>query len=174
MSGARTALALVLAPVMALAPAPVMAQDALRFDPGLIESCLADEGGNDCIGVAAHACVADTPGGNSNAGMIDCFSREADWWEAAMEEAFEALLESEKLGDEWAASQPDGASRPSGVQTIRDVQRAWADWRDASCIYERLEWWRGSAERLVGAFCRLQMTGEQTLRLRLYLASGGG
>lgn len=163
----------VLALVLALVPAPVTAQEGLRFDPGMIESCLADQGGYDCIGLAAHTCVADTPGGNSTAGMVDCFTREGDWWDDALNAAYQELLHSERAGDEWAQSSAETAHRPSGVQAIRTMQRAWIDWRDATCAYERLQWWRGSGEPLVAATCRLWLTAEQTLRLRVYLASGG-
>lgn len=169
----------VLAPAAALAvtaflacgTAPAIAWDGLRFDPAGIAPCIEDGDGHACIGQAADACMAASEGGYSNLGMVSCIAAELDWWDGELNAVYRDLRARERqLDTDWSDDIPGLGPRPSGADTLRDVQRAWIGFRDASCTYEALDWWGGSGARLIEVTCRLQMTAEQTLRLRGYLA----
>ena len=158
MRGAVIAMALILAPI----PAP--AQE-VAFDPGLAEGCLMDGGWTQCIGHAANICMETTENGFTTAAMVACLSAETEWWDRDLNATYQDILTRD------AGLDADGKA-PSAVEAIREVQRAWIPFRDASCQYERLRWQDGTGARLAEVGCRLQMTGEQALRLRSYLAEG--
>ena len=158
MRGAALALALILAPVHASAQEVV-------FDPTTIEPCLTQGGWTQCVGLAANACMEATENGYSTLAMVACMAAETDWWDRDLNIRFQEILTRD------AALDGDGKAPLMG-DGIRDVQRAWIAFRDASCHYEMLRWQGGTGARLAGAGCILQMTGEQALRLRSYLAEG--
>jgi len=169
------------------AAAPAAAQEGLRFDAAPLLACLAaagpgagdaakgdgaatDGAARACIGLAAEACMAATEGGWSTIGMVGCVSAEHDWWDADLNTTYRDLRARERQGDADWPQTPGILPRPSGADALRDMQRAWIAWRDATCLYEELDWWGGTGAALIGASCRLQLTAEQALRLRGYLA----
>jgi uncharacterized protein YecT (DUF1311 family) len=160
----------VLALCLAL-PGAASAQE-LDFDARLIQSCLDRGQGRACIGVAAEACMAATPGGFSTVGMGGCTRAEEDWWDAQLNAAYQTLRARERAADADWRPIPGMAPRPSGADVLRDMQRAWIGWRDATCLYEEFQWWGGTGASLAGAACRMRLTGEQALTLRGYLADG--
>lgn len=159
--------------LLAAPPAPAQSKgDGLRFDPGLIRSCLESGGWRDCIGVAAEACMQATPGGHSTAGMGGCLGAEAEWWDARLNDHYQTLRARERAADAEAPPIPGMPPRPSGAEALRELQRAWIAWRDATCFYEELQWWGGTGASSAGAACRMRLTAEQTLTLMSYLAEG--
>lgn len=162
-----------LAIALTLAAAPAVAQDGLVFDPAPLAACVEGNGGLDCLWIAANACIAATPGGNSTAGMIGCAAAERDWWDADLNASYQRLRQGERFTDETWTNPPGMIPRPSGAEALRDVQRAWIVWRDATCRYEELQWWGGTGAALVHVSCNLQLTAEQALTLRRWLAAGG-
>lgn len=162
----RIAFALILCAAL-----PATAQE-LRFDPAPLAACLADGGGRDCIGAAAETCMAATEGGYSTAGMVGCLAAEHDWWDDALNAAYRDLRAREQAIDARPEPQPGAGPRPSGADAIRDVQRAWIAWRDATCRYEHMQWWGGTGAAVAANACLLQRTAEQTLMLKGYLADG--
>jgi len=165
---------LILALLLAPAPATVSAQSkdytGLRFDEALITACLDGGQWRDCIGVASNACMDATEGGYSTIGMVGCISAEHDWWDADLNSSYRALRTHERAADASWPSVPGMLPRPSGVDALRDMQRAWITFRDATCLYDELQWWGGTGASLVGAACRSQLTAEQALHLRRLLA----
>lgn len=159
--------------LLMLVAAPAGAQGGLVFDPAPLAACVAANRGMDCAWLAANACIAATPGGNSTAGMGGCARAELDWWDADLNATYRSLRDGERATDSDWTDPPGMAPRPSGAQALREVQRAWIAWRDATCAYEELQWWGGTGAGLAGTSCRLQLTAEQALTLRRWLAGGG-
>lgn len=167
----RFSLIAVTAVCAALAAPPAAAFDRLVFDAAPLVACLAAGGGRDCIGAAADPCMEATEGGFSTFGMVGCLSAEVDWWDGDLNATYRRLRELERAGDaEWDANPMGLLPRPSGADGLRDMQRAWIAFRDTTCSYEALDWWGGTGASLIGVTCHLQMTAEQALRLRGYLA----
>lgn len=144
--------------------------EQLVFDPAPVVTCLEGGGGRDCIGLASATCMEATEGGYSTIGMVGCISAEHDWWDADLNSSYRALRTLERAADAGWPSVPGMLPRPSGVDALRDMQRAWITFRDATCFYDELQWWDGTGASLVGAACRSQMTAEQALRLRRLMA----
>lgn len=151
-----------------LSPLPAQAQEVV-FDPATIEQCLIGGGWTECVGQAANACMEQSENGYSTLIMVACLAEETDWWDRDLNATYRLILARDAALD--ANPDPDGMA-PAMGSAIRDVQRAWIAFREASCHYEMLRWQGGTGARLAGAGCTLQMTGEQALRLRSYLAEG--
>ena len=161
--------------LLACAPAAALARENLRFDPAALGACVEGGGGGDCIGQAADACMAATEGGYSNRGMIACIAAELAWWEAGLDASYKELhTREQKLDSELSEGIAGMPPRPSGADSLRDLQRAWTVYRDASCDYEALDWWGGTGAGLMIVSCRLQMTADQALQLRDYLTERMG
>lgn len=158
-----------------LAAAPALTQekgDGLRFDGARIAACLDAGGWRDCIGLESQACIEATPGGYSTVGMAGCVNAEAEWWDARLNERYRELMAQERAGDADWQPIPGLPPRPSGVESLRAMQRAWIAFRDATCAYEELQWWGGTGASGAGAGCRMRLTAEQVLALMSYLAEG--
>lgn len=148
-----------------LIPAAVAAQD-ITFDPVPLENCVAHTGdGAECIGIAAGACMEQTMGGHSTYGMNACTSAEAEWWDTRLNTAYGDLMAKERATD----SEGFDPDRPSGAEALRDMQRAWIAFRDASCDYAALSWYGGTGASTVYLGCLLDLTARQALVLELAL-----
>ena len=60
----------------------------------------------------------------------------------------------------------------SGVTLLRDMQRAWMAYRDATCGYEGFQWYGGTGATGAYLGCNLRLTGQQVLFLWSMMASG--
>jgi uncharacterized protein YecT (DUF1311 family) len=155
-------LALLLA---AAVPAGLSAQD-LAFDPRPTADCVAVGQATSCAGRAANACQ-DQPGGYTTYGMIFCLSEEAGWWDARLNEVYTNLRTRDAVLDREAAEwEPDA---PSRAEALRDMQRAWIDFRDAACAYEASQWGSGTGRGPAANACMLQLTAAQVATLQTYL-----
>jgi uncharacterized protein YecT (DUF1311 family) len=153
-----------------LAAAPTQAQD-LSFQIGPTEECLWNSGhGGDkraCIGQAATRCM-DQPGGSSTVGMGFCLDRELGWWDAMLNDAYTQLRQAMQAAD-------DGLPANLAIQasSLRDMQRAWIDYRDARCGHEAALWQGGTGSGPAYLNCLMQETAEQALYLgALYSGEG--
>jgi uncharacterized protein YecT (DUF1311 family) len=164
------ALCALLACLLMVLPGTGTAQQ-VRLDARLTQACLDRGQGAECIGLAAEACMA-APGGYSTVGMVGCVGAEHDWWDAALNTAYRRLRAREVAADAGWQPIPGQMPRPSTAGALRDAQRLWIDWRDATCRYEELQWWGGSGASLAGISCRMRLTAEQALTLRGYLGDG--
>jgi uncharacterized protein YecT (DUF1311 family) len=144
----------------------------MKFDPQITLSCLEGGGWTECIGASSSACMEQTPGGHSTIGMIACIAAETAWWDQELNTTYQQTLARDREDEASFEPMADMPPRPSMPEALRDVQRAWIALRDVTCQYEELRWWGGSGARIAGAACQMQMTGEQALRLRSYLADG--
>lgn len=154
-----------LACLLALA-LPAAAQE-LSFDIRHTRACLdragADaEGQRACVGTSANRCMDATPMGSTTVGMGGCIDRELQWWDARLNAAYQRLMARERADD---AQFQGMASVPPKAPALRDMQRAWIPFRDATCAYERSWWGGGTGGGPATLGCLLRMTAEQTLYL---------
>ena len=147
--------------LLAFCPGTALGQDMV-FDPAPTETCLAAAPADlaSCIGHAADACMLENEMGGTTIGMGFCVSREWEWWDARLNEAYGALMARHRATDAEA-----GMNVPSLAQTLRDMQRAWITYRDAACDYERAQWGGGTGGGPATGACLMRLTGEQALAL---------
>ena len=149
---------------------PVVSQPELPFSPAGTEACLARAQGplrEVCIGLSAAACI-DTPDGYTTVGMSICLRKEMDYWDGRLIAAYQALVEEDgRVDDEMAEL---GSAAPPMVPALREMQRAWIAFRDASCAYERTQWGGGTGGGPASVDCAMRMTARQALTLEDRLA----
>lgn len=151
-----------LAAAVMAAALPTGAQASeLVFSAEYTNACLEDGGWRDCIGLAAQRCMETTPGGHSTHGMNACLDAEREWWDDRLNTNYRALREIERAADVDA---PPG--QPLFADALRDMQRAWIAFRDATCNYEVLYWYGGTGATTAWQSCQLHLTAEQALALR--------
>jgi uncharacterized protein YecT (DUF1311 family) len=155
---------------LCLMAAPVLAQDdaAPEFAPDATEACLSEAvvAGNDpaqCIGRAAEACMEGNAMGSSTVGMNFCLGSELEWWDARLNTAYQALMVQNKATDAEMADL--GTAAPPLAPALRDMQRAWIPWRDATCDYEVRWWGGGTGGGPAWNGCMMDLTARQALRL---------
>lgn len=152
---------MILLTALAVPANPAMAQ-GLNYSDEATEACLAqvDEGGDprSCIGRSADLCMETSEGGYSTVGMGGCLDRERAYWDGVL---------NARYGDMRArAADFDAAGGPGGTETaLRDMQRAWIDFRDATCAFEASQWGGGTGAGPAALSCLMRMTGEQALYL---------
>jgi uncharacterized protein YecT (DUF1311 family) len=157
----------ILAAALALLAPPAMAQDVV-FDPATIDACFAGGGWEDCIGTGAGACMADTPGGDTTVGMVGCLDAELSYWDDLLNSAYAAAVADAEAFD----SDRFDDNQPSRRDALRDMQRGWIAFRDATCSYEVLDMYGGTGANLLWVDCLMRMTGEQALYLESVLDAG--
>jgi len=156
--------------LMLAAGGPAAAQE-LKFNPSFTEACLADFGWTECIGLAAQRCMEFTVGGYSTPVTNACLSAEHDWWDGVLNARYADLQDRARVIDSQPMT-PGMPPRPSDAEALRDMQRAWIAFRDATCRFEELQWWGGTGASGAYLGCLMRMTGEQALMLQSYLAEG--
>jgi uncharacterized protein YecT (DUF1311 family) len=120
-----------------------------------------------CIGIVADPCL-QTDEGSSTYGMLACIGRELDVWDKRLNTAYKnAIAPEADLG--MNKNQTD-----IQIQQYRKIQRSWIPWRDATCEVLHADGipLYGSDSRVTGAYCHLQLTAEQALRLSGELSNG--
>lgn len=154
---------------LALAGAAVSQEDVV-FSFHHVDACFATGGWTECIGAAAERCMEDTPLGHATPVVNACLDLEREWWDNALNIAYRELIELERAADNELAEFHD--HRPSGVTMLRDMQRAWMAYRDATCGYEEFQWYGGTGATGAYLGCNLRLTGQQVLFLWSMMASG--
>lgn len=128
----------------------------LHYDTAVTRGCLSTQGSLTgeigCIGLAANACMENTPGGHSTVGMGGCFDRERAYWDGRLNPIYGRLVNRAKT---------------TGTEAeLRDMQRAWISYRDARCAHAASLWAGGTGAGPAFVACLMQTTGEQALYLR--------
>ncbi|SIN94298.1 lysozyme inhibitor LprI family protein [Vannielia litorea] len=153
--------------LLALA-SPAAAQE-LAFDPLLAEECEEQRpefaAREQCIGWAANACMENTEGGQSTAGMNGCLDAEWQYWDARLNQHYREAIARAKGFDVEMATAQNG--HLSAEETLRDMQRAWIVFRDAKCDYVRSQWSGGTGQGPAMLSCLMQETGRQALWLQV-------
>jgi len=153
--------------------APVWAQPELPFTPAETEACLRGALGparEICVGLSAAACM-ETPDGYTTVGMSICLGSELEYWDGRLSAAYRSLLDSDGRTDAEMAEL--GSAAPPLVPALREMQRAWIAFRDASCAYERAQWGGGTGGGPASAHCAMTITARQALALEDRLAGVG-
>lgn len=125
---------------------------------GVIRAC-ADKNQDD-VTEAERQCLfnlvatpcQDTPEGQSNLGMADCFRLEAAIWDELLNDNFRALRE---VLDERQLAK------------ARDMQRTWIAARDATCAFYDVRI-QGSMAIPMAAACLARETARRALLLRVF------
>lgn len=166
------ALSAILTAALIGAPAaPAAAQDMeFRIDATL--SCLAGADGfgeqRACIGTAANACMDNNFGGHSTVGTSTCLDLERQYWDDRLNDVYGKLRAREKAEDVKYAESPGWMNK---ANALRDMQRAWIPYRDATCDYERAQWGGGTGGGPAAVSCHMYLTAEQALYLESMLTA---
>jgi len=151
---------------MLAAAASASAQDVIYSNAGT-QSCLVQiEAGGDhrsCIGRSAQICMESNSDGSTTIGMMDCLGAEQEFWDGRLNAAYQVVRSKARTLDAEMAE--IGSSAPKVQLPLRDMQRAWITYRDATCDFEQSLWAGGSGGGPAVISCLLQMTGEQALYL---------
>ncbi len=151
----------------ALAPISAARAQQLKFTASHTQSCLRTKSDPNqmaaCVGVSANKCMEDTEGGMSTVGMGGCINAELKFWDEWLNGVYKALLAQEKADDAEIGA-GDG-SVPAKAAALRDMQRAWLPWRDATCDYERSLWGGGTGGGPATLGCLMRLTASQVFYL---------
>ncbi|MGI9402711.1 MAG: lysozyme inhibitor LprI family protein [Rhizobiaceae bacterium] len=66
-----------------------------------------------------------------------------------------------------------GDNRPGYVETLRNAQRAWIDFRDFACEFRGFQARGGSMESMLVNQCLAEMTKERTIKLQAIVQEMG-
>lgn len=143
--------------------------DGLYYDFSPTAVCLAESETSaersECIGRASEACIDAT--GYATPVLSGCAFRELESWDAHLNAIYQAARAQAREFDMGA-----GAGAPSLAVGLRDMQRAWIEYRDATCGYEAAQWGGGTGAGPAFAGCLMRLTAEQALYLE-YEGMGG-
>lgn len=149
-----------------ISASPLAAQE-LVFSPAATETCLseksADADSTLCVGASANACMEATQSGWSTVGMSGCYEKEWQYWDGRLNAAYRDVRASAKAIDAEMADL--GSAAASQADALRDMQRAWIGFRDATCAYEYTQWGGGSGGGPASISCHMYMTAKQTFYL---------
>lgn len=146
MARVRLFLALVLAATPALAAGP----DEAAVDACLARAEQARTDARSCIGVVANPCL-ERGLDPSTAGMVICYGRESDVWDARLNAAYRTAM----------------AALPAGTgQKLKAAQRSWIETRDLSCRFYDALHEGGTIARPLAADCTNRATAERYFYLR--------
>ncbi|PCJ05572.1 MAG: hypothetical protein COB16_15175 [Rhodobacteraceae bacterium] len=144
----------------------VTAQD-LRYSDQASQSCVdqavTSEAKRACVGESASVCIDATADGSTTIGMMQCLDNEHDYWDARLNRIYKQVQTDAKALDAEMAE--IGSSAPKTAPALRDMQRAWITYRDATCDFELSQWGGGSGGGPAVLSCVLQMTGAQAIYL---------
>lgn len=132
------------------------------------EMCLRGEGpaadrAPTCQGIIYQACPGNA---GSTTDMVLCTASETRFWDGQLNANYRELMAVYSAED---ALEPDSPYQLAPM--LRDAQRAWIAYRDASCKgFERNRFRGGSMGRLTAAACIDDMTAKRALELADLLA----
>lgn len=165
---------------LALTATPALAQDGVTYDDTLLSACLdriatehaqtdiEGEPLRQCIGQAATACMQG-PGGETTVGMVTCLDHETREWDMLLNAWYSKAMQTTEAAD--AELETLGSTAPGAAPLLRDAQRAWIGFRDASCIYESFRFQGGTAGGPAAGDCMLELTATQALRMQAIAGS---
>ena len=149
-----------------LAAGGAAAQD-LPYSDAATADCIAAAPGTmekrACIGASADACMAAAPDGGTTVSMGGCLDRELSFWDGVLNANYQSARARARETD--AEMQRIGASVQGLEAALRDMQRAWIAYRDATCEFERAQWGGGTGGGPAVVDCLMRMTGVQALYL---------
>jgi uncharacterized protein YecT (DUF1311 family) len=111
-----------------------------------------------CIGVLSDPCM-ETEEGASTYGMMDCYGRESEVWDARLNASYRERLVP-RMGSGFNA-----ADEETEAKQLRKIQAAWIAWRDATgeVLYSEGIPLHGSLGKVDGVYCNMVLTARQAL-----------
>lgn len=148
-------------PAVADAAVPIVYADTATSD------CLAAANTPDaqhaCIGLSSQACMTANDYGSTTAGSVECVSRETGFWDNRLNAIYAQYMQSARALD----SQDVGGPGPANMAvSLRDMQRAWIAFRDATCTFQFSLGRGGTIAHQFSAGCAMDMTAQQYLYLK--------
>ncbi|PSL21872.1 lysozyme inhibitor LprI family protein [Shimia abyssi] len=147
--------------------ASALAAQELVFSPAATEACMVEFGHlvdvSFCAGESANACMEATTDGSTTVGMSGCLEQERVYWDGRLNAAYGVVQSGARKID--AEMRELGSSAPSQADALRDMQRAWIGYRDATCDYERALWGGGTGGGPATVSCHMSLTAKQALYL---------
>ena len=116
-----------------------------------------------CIGMSANACMENSPEGFTTIGMMECIDNERVYWDGQLNQTYKLLKDAYKPQDAELDSLQSSA--PRMVPALRDMQRSWITYRDATCDFEQSQWGGGSGGGPAVLSCMLRLTANQSIYL---------
>jgi uncharacterized protein YecT (DUF1311 family) len=152
--------AILMLTLLAFSP-PAFAQNAneLAEDSEVISLCLKRANPDNrasCIGMVANPCL-ELPEGQPTQGMAECHRRETNVWDARLNARYKKLM---------------ATLSPAAAKGLKEAQRAWMAYRDAFCKAVMLTYEGGSMGMVSSAYCHMDLTAHQALRLEKLGADG--
>lgn len=163
------AMGAVIAVVLALMiPAGKATAQDLRYSSQNTLLCLNDAGSDQarqraCVGESASVCIGATADGSTTIGMGFCLDREWQYWDARLNASYRVIRDKARLRD--VETKEIGSPAAPTAIALRDAQRAWIAWRDATCDFEMSQWGGGTGGGPALVSCLLRLTGDQALYL---------
>ena len=120
-----------------------------------------------CIGVLSGPCM-ETEEAASTYGMMDCYGRESEVWDARLNASYR-----ERRAPETGPGS-NAAYDEMEAKQLRKIQAAWIPWRDATCevLYADGIPIYGSLARVEAVYCNMVLTARQALWMEGLLALG--
>ena len=146
---------------------PVLAEETVDYSDALVKQCLslaenpAEE--RACAGVSAKACQDASDYGSSTIGLQECSSLEREFWDQKLNAHYTELMARARAAD--AEGEDDPRVTAKIADKLREMQRRWIPFRDATCAYEASQWQGGTISGPVYADCLLRMTADQAVYL---------
>jgi len=141
-----------------------VAQDDVVFHRELVQQCFdkarAYGGSDSCIGSAADLCMEQNEGGYSTYGMSYCISLESEWWDEMLNFEYSRVLSEAAFLDGELSE-----DLPSVAEALREMQRAWITYRDATCAFEAAQWGGGTGAGPAYNGCVMRLTAAQAITL---------
>ncbi|WP_424983558.1 lysozyme inhibitor LprI family protein [Maritalea sp. S77] len=105
---------------------------------------------SECIGAASNVCMEEEEGGMTTVGMASCIMRENSWWDSILNINYQNLKQ---------------ILEPKQFEDLRDAQRKWIAYRDASCAFHYNYWGNGTMRSTAFAGCMLDTTARRASEL---------
>ncbi|MGV0876809.1 lysozyme inhibitor LprI family protein [Martelella sp. FLE1502] len=116
-----------------------------------------------CIGLATAKCVDASDYGSTTVGMMECTGKETDFWDAKLNATYKELMARAEKFDKMNADDPRIVEKIA--DSLRDMQRAWIPFRDATCTFQYALGMGGTIASTLSSNCQLEMTAEQYIYL---------
>ncbi|RCW86640.1 lysozyme inhibitor LprI family protein [Paracoccus lutimaris] len=148
-----------------LLAAPALAQEGVPGDAAGLATCMAAPGEDtaraSCAQKLTDACLA-SPEGMTTLGMTACLVAETTAWDKLLNDRYAALLVQAEAFDREL--EPDSPYAPS-APVLQQMQRAWIEFRDASCAYAVTPYAGGTMAGIAYEGCLRELTAAQAQRL---------
>ena len=129
-------------------------------------SLMAGYAAESCIGVVSDPCM-ETEEASSTNGMMDCYGRESDVWDARLNASYR-----ERMAPQTGPT--NAVTDAMEARQLRKIQAAWIPFRDATCevLYSDGIPIYGSLGRVDGVYCTMVLTARQALWMEGLLKLG--